>query len=351
MTVVVLGATGYTGRLLVGELVRRGAQPTLVGRSRDRLAQLAAESGGLATAVADVAQPGALADVVGAGDVLVTTVGPFALLGQPALRAALDTGAAYLDSTGEAAFVRRVFHEAEGAPSTFLTACGFDFVPGQHAGQLALEQAPAAAGLDIVYTSESSAGGSSGTRASGAVVIESPTHLRRAGRLVQQPPLREVRRFQDGSREVSTVLFGGTEPYAFPALRDCRVYLDIGAATRAARVASYALTPLLRVPAVRGLVRSALRRGTATTGQGPSAQERATSRSVILGIARDAAGTELARVRLVGPDPYDITASVMAWAALGLAEGSTPPGAQTPLSAFGPEALAQACEVAGLRQA
>ena len=43
------------------------------------------------------------------GDVLVTTVGPFARHGEPAVSAAIDAGAHYLDSTGEPSFVRAVF--------------------------------------------------------------------------------------------------------------------------------------------------------------------------------------------------------------------------------------------------
>ena len=47
--------------------------------------------------------------LVGEGDVLVTTVGPFAKWGEPAVRAAITARAAYIDSTGEPAFIRRVF--------------------------------------------------------------------------------------------------------------------------------------------------------------------------------------------------------------------------------------------------
>ena len=46
------------------------------------------------------------------GDVLVSTVGPFAKWGDAAVRAAIAAaGATYLDSTGEPVFIRRVFEE------------------------------------------------------------------------------------------------------------------------------------------------------------------------------------------------------------------------------------------------
>ena len=50
----------------------------LAGRSRASLDSLADELGGeLETAVADVADPGSVRDLLGEGDVLLSTVGPF----------------------------------------------------------------------------------------------------------------------------------------------------------------------------------------------------------------------------------------------------------------------------------
>src|SRR5689334_20948992 len=106
--ILLLGATGYTGDLTARSLVRQGARPVLVARNADRVRALADELGGLETAVADVTRPGTVTDVVEPGDVLVSTVGPFLRFGEPAVRAAAEKGAHYLDSTGEGPFMRRV---------------------------------------------------------------------------------------------------------------------------------------------------------------------------------------------------------------------------------------------------
>src|SRR6266540_6450443 len=98
--IVVFGATGYTGRKTAEALVGRGERPVLAGRNGERLAGLAAElGGGLDTAVADVADPPSVYDLVQKSDVLVATVGPFVRYGRPAVEAAIDRGAHYLDST------------------------------------------------------------------------------------------------------------------------------------------------------------------------------------------------------------------------------------------------------------
>ena len=70
--------------------------------------------GGLETAHADAMRQNSVFDLVGPGDVLVSTVGPFAKWGVPAVRAASPPAARYLDSTGEPAFIRRVFEEFDG---------------------------------------------------------------------------------------------------------------------------------------------------------------------------------------------------------------------------------------------
>src|SRR5215217_4539455 len=129
--IVVFGATGYTGRLVAERLVAHGERPVLAGRSEERLAELSGRLGGLETVKADAMRQNSVFAAVEKGDVLVATVGPFAKWGAPAVRAAIAAGATYMDSTGEPAFIRRVFEEfgppAERAGATLLTAMGYDY--------------------------------------------------------------------------------------------------------------------------------------------------------------------------------------------------------------------------------
>ena len=177
--IVVFGATGYTGCKTAEELVARGERPVLAGRTADRLAALAARLGGLETAVADVADPPSVAALVERGDVLVATVGPFVRFGRPAVEAAIEKGANYLDSTGEPPFIREVFERyGPGAARTgvgLLTAMGYDWVPGNLAGALALERAgDSAVRIDTGYYILGRAGMSGGTRASTAASMTEP---------------------------------------------------------------------------------------------------------------------------------------------------------------------------------
>ena len=104
-SIVLFGATGFTGELTARALVARGAQPLLVGRSAQRVGALATELHCESAAV-DATAPGAadaLAALLDRGDVLVSTVGPFVRWGTPAVQGAIAAGAHYLDSHGRAA--------------------------------------------------------------------------------------------------------------------------------------------------------------------------------------------------------------------------------------------------------
>src|SRR3954453_6166759 len=197
--IVLFGATGYTGELTARALVDRGAKPVLAGRDAARLDALAREVGGLETKVADVTAPDTLRALVERGDVLVSTVGPFTRLGRPGIEAAIAAGAHYLDSTGEGGFIREVFERygPHAKESGLLTAFGYDWVPGNLAGALALTEAgDAATRVEIGYFATGDAGlgaASGGTRATIASGALGSSYAWRGARLVAEPTARRGR--------------------------------------------------------------------------------------------------------------------------------------------------------------
>ncbi len=357
--IVVFGAAGYTGRLAVESLVAAGYAPVLAGRDGARLAELAARFPGTRTAVADAADPDSVRALVRPGDVLLSTVGPFVRLGEAALSAAVDAGAHYVDSTGEALFIRRVFTEygprAQRAGVLLLTAFGYDFVPGNLAGALAVREGGAAVQrVEVGYfiTGDTRSAMSSGTRASIAAGVTSPHHAFRGGMLRGERGAHRVRHF-DGRAAFS---IGGTEQLALPAeypqLRDVGVYLGwLGAATRVAQLASYTQPLFTALPFVRRRMEERADRAMRSTGRGPDAAARARSGSLVVAEGFDAAGSRRSQVRLRGDNGYDLTGRLLAWAATQLAAGAVDgTGALGPVQAFGLDRLTEACRAAGLRQ-
>jgi len=356
---VLFGATGFTGRLTAEALAAAGASPVLAGRDRTRLEALAARLGGLPVAEADTARPDSVRALVGAGDVLVSTVGPFLARGEPAVRAAVEAGAAYLDSTGEPPFLRRVFEELgprAAGRCGLVPAFGYDFVPGNLAGALALADAPAATRVTVGYFATGRGGFSSGTVASGAGLLLEPGFAWRDGRLRRERTARRVRPFRIGGRDRLGVSYAGSEHYTLPrfapGLREVDVYLGwFGRRSRAVQAVSAAGAPLAHLPGVRPLTRAATAPLFRRTGQGPDEATRRAGRSLVVAIAADDHGQELARVHLQGPDPYTLTARLLAWGATRAATtGLKETGALGPVDAFGLEALQAGATTAGLER-
>ncbi len=356
--IVVLGATGFTGRLLAHAVKARGLEPVLAGRSAAKLAALAEELGGAETALANTSDPKSVRRLVSRGDVLATTVGPFARHGKTALEAAIAASAHYIDSTGESGFVRSVFADAgpraAASGSALLTAFGYDFVPGNLAAALALRQAGSAATRVVTgYFFDGEARPSSGTAATMLTGLTDPSHLLRGGRLVLLPTGRKMRTFSDRGVRRPAVLLGSTEslalPRTFPQLTEVANYLGwLGKRSYALPVASFG-TGLLQLPPLRRRLKRRADRAAAITGQGPDEASRRNQRSVAIAVASDSGGKQLTSVRVEGPNGYDLTAELMAWAASELAHDRVKSvGALGPVDAFGLDRLVEGCRSAGL---
>lgn len=361
--IVLFGATGYTGELTARALVARGQRPVLAARSAPRLEPLATELGGLETAIADVKQPETVRALVERGDVLISTVGPFARWGAPAVEAAIVAGAHYLDSTGEGSFLRRVFeHDGPAAARAkvgLVTAFGYDWVPGNLAGGMALAEAgDAAARVQIGYFNTGGGGSgtmSGGTRASAAGVLVEDSFGHRDGRLVTERGARRSATFElRPGKRARAVSVGSSEHFTLPrlarGLSEVDVYLGwFGAASRPMQGLSLATDVATRVPGVRGALTSALGRAVKGSTGGPDAAARAKTRSLILASAHDAAGRTLAAVRLEGVNGYDFTAAMLAWGAERAAAGElTGTGALGPVDGFGLEVLTDGVAQAGI---
>jgi short subunit dehydrogenase-like uncharacterized protein len=329
----VLGATGYTGVLVVERARELGLTLRLVGRRRDALEAMAV--GGDEVRVADARDDSALREAFDGAFAVASLAGPFLVTGDRPVAAAIDRRAHYLDTSGEQAFARGVYEHyagpAEAAEVVVLTSFGFDYVPGDLAARLAAE------GLEpldevIAAYSVSSMASSAGTRRTVGHVMQQPQVAWEGGRLIES-------RFGAGTRTVTfpfgertVVEWAGTEPLTVPRhtrTQRARSYVRApGAAAKTARIARLA-APLVRL--------------TGRVGRGPSASRRERTLFAVVGEARGPQGSR--RVTLTGRDPYGLTALLIAHAAAALRDGEVRgAGALAPAEAFEPRAFIERLE-------
>jgi len=163
LDLVLFGATGFTGGLTAEYLARSapvGLRWALAGRSLDKLREVRARLvaiderlADLELVQADTTDAGALADLVARTKVLITTVGPYQQLGEPLLSACAEAGTDYVDLTGEAEFVDRMYlaHHATAVRTgaRIVHACGFDSVPHDLGVLYTVQQLQAAGPLRV----------------------------------------------------------------------------------------------------------------------------------------------------------------------------------------------------------
>jgi short subunit dehydrogenase-like uncharacterized protein len=360
--IVLFGATGYTGEMTARALVARGAKPILAGRSAERLERLAGELGGLETRVADVERPETLRALVQGRDVLVSTVGPFFRWGAPAIEAAIDAGAVYIDSSGEPAFIRRVFEDygpqAERTGASLLTAFAYDWVPGNLAGALVLSEAGGAATrVRIGYFGQGEAGSSGGTQASLMGAVLEPSFAFRDGRLKTERIGAHIGTFDLGdSRRRLAISVGGSEHLALPALhpqlQEVNVLLGMtGPHVRYMPLISAVLAGAAALPPTRAALQSLLRRQANRSAGGPDEQARSRTSSTVLATAYATDGGQLNTVRLEGVNSYTFGFDMLAWAASTAATRDvSASGALGPVAAFGLNELEAGVRGAGIRR-
>jgi short subunit dehydrogenase-like uncharacterized protein len=133
--IVLFGATGFTGGLTAEYLVAHappGTRIALAGRNREKLERVAPERA-FPLIHADAEDPASLRAMAESARVVISTVGPYILYGEPLVAACAATGTDYIDLTGEPEFVDlmwlRYHDEARSTGARLVHCCGFDSIP------------------------------------------------------------------------------------------------------------------------------------------------------------------------------------------------------------------------------
>jgi short subunit dehydrogenase-like uncharacterized protein len=323
----VVGATGYTGSLVVRSLLRREIPLVAIARDRGKLAALAAEVGqGLETRVADVTRPADLASLFEGAGAVINTVGPFSRYGEAVVQAAIDQGVHYVDTTGEQAFQRNVyrrFHRAAVARRiVVLTGHAFEFALSAFGAALLHERVGPLAAVASYYRVRGFRP-SHGTAASAIDTMAGDFVVYRDGNLVPPEPRFAPRRVRlpGESEPVLAIEAPGGDVVMLAAdiqtlrMASCNVVFEGAGARLAALVGGFRA---LAGPRPFQVVSSLAERLGRSMSEPTEAERRAVQWTVWVD-ALSPTGTHLFRVD--GSDVYGISAELVTLAAAWLAEG------------------------------
>ncbi|MDH4047751.1 MAG: saccharopine dehydrogenase NADP-binding domain-containing protein [Gammaproteobacteria bacterium] len=140
--IVVWGATGFTGRLVLEYLVKNYPQGgalrwAAAARDEKKLSRVLQEIAGPAhkipIIIADSENIPSLRSMVTSTRVILTTVGPYAKYGSGLVEACAENGTHYCDLSGEPQWMRRMIdsYQATAAQTgaRIVHSCGFDSIP------------------------------------------------------------------------------------------------------------------------------------------------------------------------------------------------------------------------------
>lgn len=139
--VVIYGATGFTGKLVVEYMAQKyptgsGVSWAMAGRSEDKLKTVRNEWGAPSDTpliVADASDKASIEHMVARAKCVITTVGPYTHYGEPLVEACAKQGTDYVDLSGEVLWMKdmidRHSETAKASGARIVHSCGFDSIP------------------------------------------------------------------------------------------------------------------------------------------------------------------------------------------------------------------------------
>lgn len=331
-SIIVYGATGYTGKLVAEAAKKQGLNVILSGRNGGKLLEVAGPLGYEAR-TAHLEDAASLDALLKDAAVVVHIAGPFSVTSQPMVDACLRTGTHYLDITGEIVVFEACAardQEAKRAGVMLLPGAGFDVVPSDCLAAHVAAKLPGATSLVLGIAGLGSA--SRGTLKTGVEGLARGTAVRQKGKIVmlKRPPERLLD-FGEGPKPAVGVGWGDVATaYHTTGIPDIVVYFLLTGEMKRLMGLSRRFGWLLGL----GPVKRALVRRIDSGPEGPSPAERAASPGIIVAEASDGQG-RVARARLTTPNGYSLTAETALALARRAASGDVKAGYQTPARAYG----------------
>lgn len=370
--IVLFGATGFTGELTAAYLAEHAPADcrwALAGRNaakleavRDRLSRINPACADLTLLHADADDAASLRAVAASTRVVITTVGPYLLYGEPLVAACAEAGTDYVDLTGEPEFVDRMYlahHEqAVRSGARIVHACGFDSIPHDLGAFFTVQQLPTGEPIRLRGVVRSNATFSGGTFHSAMTAFSRARQMKQAfgerrrkeprpvGRKVRtitgKPgrdavlgywllPLPSIDPLVVARSAAALPAYGPDFGYSHYAGLETLRY-TVGGALGVSSLALAAQVPPLRKALMRRI----------KPGDGPSESRRAKSWFTVDFLGE--AGGKTVHTRVSGGDPgYTETAKMLAESALCLALDDNPPtaGQVTTATAMGDRLLAR----------
>lgn len=343
--ILLYGANGYTGRLILQRCIDKGLKPVLAGRNASEIQPLAGRFG-LEHRVFSLANEGEIIKGLENIHILIHAAGPFKFTSKPMVEACLKTKTHYLDITGEIEVFEQCAtydKKAKDAGIMVMPGSGFDVVPSDCLALHLKKRLPDADSLQLAFAGL----GGGLSRGTAKTVIENLGRggaVRRDGKIAIVPNAHKTMVIDFGEMKMlcATIPWGDVATaWRSTGIPNIEVFTGVNKQMVWGMKMSNYFSWLLKASFVKNILRKRIDSGP----PGPSDEKRKKSRSYMWGKVTNASGRSCTSL-LQTPEGYTLTAMTVVACAQKISDGKFKAGYQTPAMAFGPDFIleVEGCE-------
>ncbi len=330
---LIYGAYGYTGRIIVDECLKHGIKPIIAGRSAEK-AMTFANKHGLEYDVFEVSEKEKLESWLKRGDLVIHCGGPFIHTAKEMVEACLATNTHYLDITGEYQvfdLVKEYDQRAKDKNLMLMPGAGFDVVPSDCLAKHLHNKLPQATDLTLAFVSK----GGKLSRGTAKTMIENlgdPQIRRRNGEYEGIPMGKSIREIDYGDfSQVSMGISWGDVSTAYHSTGIPNI--EVFSGTDEQQISKVRKTLRMSFMLKSRMIKNFLIRQMDKRPDGPKEERRDSSCMYLWGEASN--GSEKVEARLKTLNGYTLTAMTSVLIAKKVFDSNLKTGFQTPSSAYG----------------
>lgn len=337
--ILLYGANGFTGKLIIKELVNRKINFTVAGRNENEIKALG-EAYNVDYRIFDLNDHQNICRHIASHKLVIHAAGPFIYTAEPMIKACIDQGVHYIDITGEI----QVFELAKSLGKAaaergvlLLPGAGFDVVPTDCAGLMAKEALEEAQSLEIAFYQK---GGqiSRGTMKTSVLGMADKGRVRKDGQLTAENTGKRSKVIEFDhqlKRHVMSIPWGDVSTaHHTTGIPNIVAYMAVHPRTIRLVKFQSLLRPLFRIKWLRNWMLKKID----DRPPGPDQSTMETASTYIYARAVDRNGRS-ACIRLKCQEAYSLTSFFAAYIAEQVLQDSFTPGFQTPAGMFGSQLI------------
>jgi len=290
--ILIYGANGYTGQLIIEHAITQGFSPVLAGRNQQQI-ELLAQKYALSYRVFSLENLETVIENLESFHVLIHCAGPFSATAKPMMLGCIAAKTHYTDITGEIAvfeLAQQLNQQAQKAGIVLCPGVGFDVIPTDCLASQLKQQMPDAIELSLAFDSGSQM--SPGTAKTSVEGLGGGGKIRKNGQITQVPLAYQCRviDFGQGPKNTVTIPWGDVSTaYHSTGIPNIQVYIPISPKRAKGMKRLNWFRWFLKTQWVQNKMKAKI----AKTTQGPDQQQREKLKTYLWGEVINAKGEKL----------------------------------------------------------